>query len=174
MADARDDLQRIARLVEANRDRMESLEQQMRRLESVRMDQMNALSALEAIPDEGKRGSMVPLGAGVQIITDIPADAGAVVDIGSGIQAERTREEAKAILATRNQELGALMDRMRSEFDELEAKTIQLATEFNEKIAAEEGAPQPPPAETQEAEAEKPGPAKKPRRRRGTDLTLDD
>jgi len=174
VADAREDLQRIARLVEANRERMESLEQQMGRLESVRMDQMSALSALEAIPDEGKRGSMVPLGAGVQIITDIPADAGAVVDIGSGIQAERTREEAKAILATRNQELGALMDRMRSEFDELEAKTIQLATEFNEKIAAEEGAPQPPPAEAQEAEAEKPATAKKPRRRRGTDLTLDD
>jgi len=174
MADARDDLQRIARLVEANRDRMESLEQQMRRLESVRMDQMNALSALEAIPDEGKRGSMVPLGAGVQIITDIPADAGAVVDIGSGIQAERTREEAKAILATRNQELGSLMDRMRSEFDELEATTIQLATEFNEKIAVVEGDPQPPPAEAQEAEEEKPATAKKPRRRRGTDLTLDD
>jgi prefoldin subunit 5 len=110
----------------------------------------------------------------VQIITDIPADAGAVVDIGSGIQAERTREEAKAILATRNQELGALMDRMRSEFDDIEAKTIQLATEFNEKIAADEGAPQPLPAETQEAEAEKPATAKKPRRRRGTDLTLDD
>ena len=174
MADAREDLQRIARLVEANRERMESLEQQMRRLESVRMDQMSALSALEAIPDEGKRGSMVPLGAGVQIITDIPADAGAVVDIGSGIQAERTREEAKAILATRNQELGALMDRMRSEFDELEATTIQLATEFNEKIAVVEGDTQPPPAEAQEAEEEKPATAKKPRRRRGTDLTLDD
>ncbi len=174
MADAREDLQRIARLVEANRERMESLEQQMGRLESVRMDQMSALSALEAIPDEGKRGSMVPLGAGVQIITDIPADAGAVVDIGSGIQAERTREEAKAILATRNKELESLMDRMRSEFDELEAKTIQLATEFNEKIAAVEGAPQPPPAEAQETAEERPATAKKPRRRRGTDLTLDD
>ena len=66
------------------------------------------------------------------------------------------------------------MDRMRSEFDELEATTIQLATEFNEKIAAVEGDPQPPPAEAQEAEEEKPATAKKPRRRRGTDLTLDD
>ena len=31
MADAREDLQRIAMLVETNRERMESLEQQMRR-----------------------------------------------------------------------------------------------------------------------------------------------
>ena len=96
------------------------------------------------------------------------------MDIGSGIQAERTRDEAKEILATRNRELESLMDRMRSEFDELEAKTIQLATEFNEKIAAVEGAPQPPPAEDHEAVEERPAAAKKARRRRGTDLTLDD
>ena len=64
MADAREDLQRIAMLVETNRERMESLEQQMRRLESVRMEQMSALSTLESIPEEGTEGSMVPLGAG--------------------------------------------------------------------------------------------------------------
>ena len=46
---------------------------------------------------------MVPLGAGVQIITDIPSDYGAVVDIGSGIQAEKTRAEA----APRNPRQGA-------------------------------------------------------------------
>ena len=63
MADAREDLQRIAMLVETNRERMESLEQQMRRLESVRMEQMSALSTLESIPEEGTEGSKVPQGA---------------------------------------------------------------------------------------------------------------
>ena len=173
MADAREDLQRIAMLVETNRERMESLEQQMRRLESVRMEQMSALSTLESIPEEGTEGSMVPLGAGVQIATDIPAGAGAVVDIGSGIQVERTREEAKDILTKRNEELEALMDRMRSEFDEIEAKTIQLANEFNEKIAIE-GDPSLPTPEPQAAEPEPQSTPKKARRRRGTDLTLDD
>jgi prefoldin alpha subunit len=171
---AREDLQRIAMLVETNRERMESLEQQMGRLESVRMDQMSALNALESIPEEGTKGSMVPLGAGVQIATDIPADAGAVVDIGSGIQVERTREEAKAILAKRNEELEALMGRMRAEFDDIEAKTIALANEFNEKIAAVEGVAPEPPAGAQEPEPEQKDTPKKARRRRGTDLTLDD
>ena len=174
MDGAREDLQRIAMLVETNRERMESLEQQMGRLESVRMDQMSALNALESIPEEGTKGSMVPLGAGVQIATDIPADAGAVVDIGSGIQVERTREEAKAILTKRNEELEALMGRMRAEFDDIEAKTIALANEFNEKIAAVEGAAPEPPAGAQEPEPEQKDTPKKARRRRGTDLTLDD
>tara|TARA_Y100001970_G_scaffold277860_1_gene382721 strand:+ start:1144 stop:1662 length:519 start_codon:yes stop_codon:yes gene_type:complete len=172
VADARDDLQRIARLVEANRERMESLEQQMRRLESVRMDQMSALNTLESIPEEGTKGSMVPLGAGVQIATDIPPGAGAVVDIGSGIQVERTREEAKDILTKRNEELEALMERMRAEFDDIETKTIGLANEFNEKIAVVEGVEPEPPDQSSESEPK--DPPKKARRRRGTDLTLDD
>ena len=53
MTDPKEELQRIARLVEANRERMEALEAQLRRLEAVRMEQVNALRALESIPEEG-------------------------------------------------------------------------------------------------------------------------
>jgi len=168
----KEELQRIARLVEANRERMEALEAQLRRLESVRMEQLNALKALESIPDEGSKGAMVPLGAGVQIITDIPPDYGAVVDIGSGIQAEKTRAEASEILSTRNKELSDLTERMKSEFDQLEANTIELANDFNEKMAkvedSEEQQPQPASGAQEDV------PKRKPRRRRGTELTLDD
>ena len=172
MTDPKEELQRIARLVEANRERMEALEAQLRRLESVRMEQLNALKALESIPEGGSKGAMVPLGAGVQIITDIPSNYGAVVDIGSGIQAEKTREEASEILTTRNKELSDLTERMRSEFDQLEANTIELANDFNEKMAKVEGSEeqQPQPA----SEAQEDLPMRKPRRRRGTELTLDD
>ena len=172
MADPKEELQRIAGLVEANRERMEALETQLRRLDSVRMEQLNALKALESIPDEGSKGAMVPLGAGVQIITDIPPDYGAVVDIGSGIQAEKTRAEASEILSTRSKELSDLTERMKSEFNQLEASTIELANDFNEKMAKLEGTedqqPQPPIETKDEA------PKRKPRRRRGTELTLDD
>ena len=115
---------------------------------------------------------MVPLGAGVQIITDIPANYGAVVDIGSGIQAEKTRVEAREILSKRNQELSDLTERMKTEFDQLENNTMQLANEFNEKMAKIENSSEstpPTPTDTQEAP-----PLRKPRRRRGTELTLDD
>ena len=172
MTDPKEELQRIARLVEANRERMEALEAQLRRLESVRMEQLNALKALESIPEGGSKGAMVPLGAGVQIITDIPSDYGAVVDIGSGIQAEKTRAEASEILSTRNKELSDLTERMKSEFDQLEANTIELANDFNEKMAKVEGSEEQQPQPAPESQEETP--RRKPRRRRGTELTLDD
>ena len=172
MTDPKEELQRIARLVEANRERMEALEAQLRRLESVRMEQLNALKALESIPEGGSKGAMVPLGAGVQIITDIPSDYGAVVDIGSGIQAEKTRAEASEILSTRNKELSDLTERMKSEFDQLEANTIELANDFNEKMAKVEGSEEQQPQPAPESQEETP--KRKPRRRRGTELTLDD
>ena len=172
MTDPKEELQRIARLVEANRERMEALEAQLRRLESVRMEQLNALKALESIPEGGSKGAMVPLGAGVQIITDIPSDYGAVVDIGSGIQAEKTRAEASEILSTRNKELSDLTERMKSEFDQLEANTIELANDFNEKMAKVEGSEEQQPQPVSEAHEDVP--KRKPRRRRGTELTLDD
>ena len=171
MTDPKEELQRIARLVEANRERMEALEAQLRRLEAVRMEQVNALKALESIPEKGSKGAMVPLGAGVQIITDIPADYGAVVDIGSGIQAERTRAEAAEILSTRNNELTDLTERMKTEFDQLEESTMALASEFNEKMTAIESVGEPKAPVDNPAQDE---PKRKSRRRRGTELTLDD
>ena len=171
MTEPKEELQRIARLVEANRERMEALEAQLRRLEAVRMEQVNALKALESIPEAGTKGAMVPLGAGVQIITDIPSDYGAVVDIGSGIQAERTRAEAAEILSTRNNELTDLTERMKTEFDQLEESTMALAAEFNEKMTAIESVDEPKAPATSSTDDE---PKRKTRRRRGTELTLDD
>ena len=171
MTDPKDELQRLARLVDANRERMEALEAQLRRLESVRMEQVNALKALESIPETGTKGAMVPLGAGVQIIADIPSDYGAVVDIGSGIQAERTRAEAAEILSTRNNELTDLTERMKTEFDQLEESTMALAGEFNEKMTLIESGEEPKAPEASASEEE---PKRKTRRRRGTELTLDD
>ena len=168
----RAELQRMAQLVELNRERMQTIEQQVRQLETIRMEQIQAIEALRAIPEEGAEGAMIPLGSGLQIIADIPAEAGAVIDIGSRVQAERTREEAADILSKRGEELVAVIDRLRQEFDELEKTTVETAQKFNENVqglAPEElSAPEP--------QAEPPAPQKTPRRKRkrGTELTLDD
>ncbi|MDP6662410.1 MAG: prefoldin subunit alpha [Candidatus Thalassarchaeaceae archaeon] len=168
------ELQRLARLVEANRERLQAIEQQIRNLESLRVEQTHAIEALDGISEDGAEGVMVPLGAGVQIIADIPAEAGAVIDLGSRVQAEKTREEAIAILRGRNEELMTLMEMVKKEYDDLENHIITLADQFNhtvehlqnneeegsEKIAAPEKQPTPPKARR--------------RRKRGTELTLDD
>ena len=170
MAADREELQRIAQLVEVNRERMQAIEQQLGQLESIRVEQIQAIEALRAIPEEGAQGAMIPLGSGVQIIADIPSEGGAVVDIGSRVQAERTRGEAADILSKRSEELAAIIERMKAELSELEQTTVGLAQKFNESVEEMQ-----PEAVTEEPEPSTPTPTpRRSKRKRGTDLTLDD
>ena len=84
----KDDLQRLARLVEINKDRLQKLESQLQNLENIRIEQSHALDALKSISEHGAKDVMIHLGAGVQLIADIHANSGAVVDIGSIVQEE--------------------------------------------------------------------------------------
>ena len=170
----RDELQQIAQLVEANRERMQAIEGQIHQLEAIRIEQIQAIEALLAIPEDGVEGAMIPLGSGVQIVADIAADAGAVIDIGSRVQAERTREEAAETLSKRSEELVAIIERMKSEFDDLENSTVALAQKFNESI--EEIQSEAPENEepVRKATGGTGSAARGRKRKRGTDLTLDD
>ncbi len=170
----RAELQQIAQLVEMNRERLQVLEQQVHRLEEVRLEQVRAIMSLEAIPEDGASDVMIPLGGGVQIIADVSAEAGAVVDIGSGIQAERTRVEALEMLNSRNQELMQLMDQMKTEFDETEKVVLDLANQFNDGVAVLEGGSSEEVTTPVEQTETPPPSTKRRRRKRGTDLTLDD
>ena len=166
------ELQRLAQLVEVNRERLQSLEQQIRNLEGIKIEQEHAMEALQSISVDGAKGAMVPLGAGVQIVADIPADAGAVVDIGSRVQAEKTRPEALEILKKRNDELNGIIDSVSNEHNELENHVVSLASRFNE-IA--NGAQEQVTEGLNEAEQTQVSqPIRRPRRKRGTELTLDD
>ena len=168
------DLQRIAHLVEANRERLNALDQQIRNLESIRLEQEQAINALNSISREGAKGAMIPLGAGVQLIADIQPEGGAVVDIGSRIQAEKTRDEATEILRNRNLELKGILDTVRSEYEKLEEYIVSLATTFNQAVEAfQDTADSPETPETLE-QTQTSLPKRRTRRKRGTELTLDD
>ena len=170
----RDELQQIAQLVEANRERMQAIEGQIHQLEAIRIEQIQAIEALLAIPEHGVEGAMIPLGSGVQIVADIPADAGAVIDIGSRVQAERTRVEAAEILSKRSEEIVLIIERMKSEFDDMENSTVDLAQKFNagvEAMQSETPQNEEPVRKTSGGPGSSAGGRK---RKRGTDLTLDD
>ena len=168
----RTELQRIAQLVEVNRERLQALEQQIRNLEGIKLEQEHALAALLSISQDGANGAMIPLGAGVQLVADIPPDGGAVIDIGSRIQAEKTREEAAQILSKRNEELNDIMDSLRKEYEDLEKHVVELATKFNDAVETAKPPSEETPSEKQQSTV---APTKrKSRRKRGTELTLDD
>ena len=168
------ELQRIAQQVELNRQRMESIEQQVARLEQIRLEQLQTIETLSTIPANGAKGAMIPLGSGVQIVADIPPKTGAVIDIGSRVQAEKSLDEAIDILTKRTEEILELMNKLKIEFSSIEETTISLANVFNEQIASLQAEqPEEIPQKKGELQATIPKKQSK-KRKRGTELTLDD
>jgi len=160
------ELQRIAQLVEMNRQKMARIEEQITKLSEIRMEQLGVIAALKTL--DTQQSTMIPLGGGVQLPISTEGNT-VVVDIGSGVQAEKPRAEAITILESRLEEVEEVMDTLQNEFTDTETVVTELANTFSEAAAAIQA--------TQEAEPVEESPQAKPTRRRrkhGTELTLDD
>ena len=162
------ELQRIAQLVEMNRQKMARIEEQITKLSEIRLEQLGVIAALKVL--DTQQSTMVPLGGGVQLPASPKGDT-VVIDIGSGVQAEKPRNEAITILESRLEEVEEVMATLQNEFTDTETVVAELAATFTEaaknlqETAEEE-------TDTEESVA-----AKSPRRKRrkhGTEFTLDD
>ena len=114
---------------------------------------------------------MVPLGSGVQIPVNVNPNLKPIIDIGSGVQIETDGEKAIQMLDQRNKELEGLIKNMLVEIKQ----TDESITEMEKLIMALEG-------DSKDLEEQKkktkpsstPPQTRKGRRKRGTELTLDD
>ncbi len=161
------ELQRIAQLVEMNRQKMARIEEQVTRLTEIRLEQLGVIAAIKTL-DTGQP-TMIPLGAGVQLPAT-PQSNNVIIDIGSGVQAEKSRDEAIEILESRLAEVEDVHTKLQAEFTDTERVVAELATTFS--TAAKELQ-----AATEEKHSDSIPEEKQPRRRRrkhGTELTLDD
>jgi len=161
------ELQRIAQLVEMNRQKMARIEEQVTRLTEIRLEQLGVIAAIKTL--ETGQPTMIPLGAGVQLPAT-PQSNTVVIDIGSGVQAEKSRDEAIQILENRLAEVEDVHTKLQTEFTETENIVGELASTFS--TAAKELQ-----SISQEDSSDPVTEDKQPRRRRrkhGTELTLDD
>ena len=163
---------RITRLIEANHSRKEALRSQLERLSALLDEQTRAQGTLEAAASQPNKRTLIPLGSGVQIPVTIEEGALPVIDIGSGVQIETTHEKAIQMLNQRNAELTNLIESMVKESRAIESTILELTSQIQEEI------PEPSseePTERMNQESVENQPKKRPpRRKRGTELTLDD
>ena len=160
------ELQRIAQLVEMNRQKMARIEEQVTKLTEIRLEQLGVISALKTL--DTNQSTMIPLGAGVQLPASPKGDT-VVIDIGSGVQAERPREEAISILEARLAEVEDVLNVLQTEFTETETIVTELANTFTEAAKQLQAEP-----ESDSEETETPTKPSRRRRKHGTELTLDD
>jgi prefoldin alpha subunit len=175
MSDAAE-LQRIARLIEMYRQQLSALGEQIERLNEAIIEHQEVIRALESLENNVSPKMMIPLGSGTQLLVDKMNNPSVVIDIGSGIQSERTVVEAVEILNKRISDIQELVTTLQSEFDETEAKVKNMATQFSadaEELQVEDES-EPEVEEDSVPTEQKKSSQKRRRRNVSGELTLDD
>ena len=168
-----EDARQLARLIEANHTRLQSMKNQIERLNSLLEEQFRAHNTLESLRNGDGGMTMVPLGSGVQIPVQVEPNLHPVIDIGSGVQIETNAEKALEMLSQRNRELEGLIQNLLLEIKQTDESIIDMEKqmmELNEQSKTPEG----PPTKSRSEPTPTQPKAKKRRRKRGTELTLDD
>ncbi len=178
------ELQRTARLVEMNRERYHEVQERVEQVINVLGEHDVTATILETLAKKNYDSEMkmhVSIGAGVTLTCQHPGggEGTTIVDLGSGIFAERTWSDAASLTRERMEELGSLLENLQSQSQQLEATITTLAQSFS--VAAESQPKAEPLQEAEESEAPQeptePSPHKSKRRRGGmfgNELTLDD
>ncbi|MDP6010808.1 MAG: prefoldin subunit alpha [Candidatus Poseidoniaceae archaeon] len=122
------ELQRISRLVEVNRQRLEQVEQQINQLETVKNEHRETGASLGALNES--TDSLVPLGSGVHL--PISEQGNVVVDIGSNIFAERTLISAQELIIKRQNDLQSVIDELNEQKTVAEESIRKLVKTFEE------------------------------------------
>mgnify|MGYP001271999915 FL=1 len=168
----KDELQRLARLVDMNKKRLDEIEFQLERLQNVIEEHQSALHSIQAISSSNK--GHIPIGAGVMIPLSSEFEPSTLVDLGSGVFAEKIHEDTSQLLIKRSSELDVLQNKLLNEREQLTHQITTNSEEF-EKLAHVFSSQQDqnqPLEEESEKESQKS--QRKPRRRFGSELTLDD
>ena len=161
------ELQRMARLVDMNRQRLAELQEQVQRVDAVLFEHEETITSLKAI--ETSPGGHMSLGAGVML--PITKGTTTLVDLGTGILGERTPQGAITIVQSRIEDLAEVKTQFEAEIEVISKRTEELASAFDEAAKSiSESEPEETPSEPE------PAPSTNPKRRRkfGSSLTLDD
>ena len=163
----KDELNNISQMRDLNHQKIAQIEEQISKLDQVIQEHETVLRSLNHLTKSENDEGMVPIGAGVQIPIKYTKVKSTIVDVGSGIHAERSLKDTILLLEIRIAELNELVDNLVQEHTKLTDSIRELNNRLEEAIRAEEKQP------TQE-KTNKEKPSKKRRRRYGSELTLDD
>lgn len=183
-SEPRAELQRLARIVERSRQRLEELDRRKQSVLEVVEDHRRTGAVLTSLIESAEAGTAsghVGIGAGVSLpLAPSDAEGRSIVDLGSGVYGERTWSGALEVTLQRQKDLQSIVDELEGRMSELEEEIAQNAVAFNtmaERIEADAKAEAPAPVPTEDApeQPEPTAPRPAPRRRRfGSELTLDD
>ena len=163
----RDEIKRISQMRELNQQKILQLEEQISKLDQIVQEHETVYRSLLHLSNSNNQNyGMMPIGAGVQIPINYKDIKSTIIDLGSGIHAERSLKDSIEILDKRMNELKSLIEQLVKEHDTTSNTIKEIDLNINKEVEKLENNKQDPPRSSK--------PKKKQRRRYGGELTLDD
>lgn len=171
----RDELKNISQMRDLNHQKISQIEEQISKLDQVIQEHESVFRSLTQLgKSEDSDDGMVPIGAGIQIPIKYTNVKSTIIDIGSGIHAEKSIGETINLIGTRIDELKILIDQLVEEHSTTSNTIKELTAKLEDAISTQQPANQKESKSSEQQKSTESKSPKKKRRRFGGELTLDD
>ncbi|WP_048191307.1 prefoldin subunit alpha [Methanobacterium sp. SMA-27] len=137
-----EDRQRLEALVkELNtyQGQAEVLQQQIDTLNATITELQVAMDTLETVKGEDNKETLVPIGAGSFLITELKNTEEVIIGLGAGVAVKKTVDDAKETIAEQKKELEELKEKMASDLQKITEYIMQRSPEAEELMQKVEG-----------------------------------
>ncbi|MFA0833477.1 MAG: prefoldin subunit alpha [Methanobacterium formicicum] len=132
-------LEEIINELNAYKAQADMLNQQVETLNATISDMTIAQETLEAIKGKQSPETLVPIGAGSFLITEIKNTEEVIVGLGSGAAVKKTIDDAKMSIEQQKKELDNIMQKMMSDLTKISQIITQKSPEAEALIQKIEG-----------------------------------
>jgi len=117
----------------------EVLQQQIETLNATITELQIAMDTLETVKGQDNKETLVPIGAGSFLITELKNTEEVIIGLGAGVAVKKTVVDAKATIAEQKKELEELKDKMASDLHKITQYIMQRSPEAEELMQKVEG-----------------------------------
>lgn len=137
-----EDRQRLEALVnELNtyQGQAEVLQQQIETLNATIAELTVALETLDTVKGQDNKETLVPIGAGSFLITELKNTDEVIIGLGAGVAVKKKVDDAKVTIAEQKKELEDLRDKMSLDLQKITEYIMQKSPEAEELMQKVEG-----------------------------------
>ena len=131
----RDELNKLAAEAQVYQSQGQQLQQQLQSLVSTSAEIHASIEALKNLKQGSNKEVLIPLGSGVLLSAEVKNLEKVIVEVGAGISAEKTIDEAVAILEKRVKGVEETTEKIQKALSEVSSRLQQLDSRAKDLVS---------------------------------------